>query len=847
LPFKGPFFERFFIKFPMALGDLLLAYASGLLVRDLLNDEQKRLFVEKAILFNPFVILISSIWGMFDALVAAFFVLSLFYFNREEYLSGSFFYAISVLIKQTTVFFLPLIFFILLKRTNVLRTMLYIVFIALIGLIVCLPFYISEPKGFLQQVLLLHANRPPWGYNAYTVFYFSLVLFAGTVIINNLLARMLILAFISTISFTMLFVTILFLSVSFYKGGSKKGNELVYYSLLIALTFIFLNKVTNEQYFIYSLSLLLIYSVISNKENLTRLYKDLSFYLFISTMIASMRFIYFIPADILVALVGRKNAEALWQLTPIFGETNLMVVATLIVGIFIILSPFLSLAKFYIKEVRVRLGVNITPKWFLDRIKSLKIKTFLIHVGKYRNMLLIGMILMASYEVSSTLAIYKSFGSNNFGYAEKEYRLGIHYMWLENPTHDPTKKEGSWTYSFLTPLEGFYESKTPYIDEDFELIKDAGIDTIVAEVFPGKSAAFLSLVELAKNYNLSIVPYVDINRFLNLSYLDFIKPDLGDGNHLDDYYSLKSSTWAIILNTIEEVLSIYDDPSLIRVNNKPLIIIDGVYNIYPGFGPDEINYQIDKLFDYYNVTYFNETILFDTLSERWNTTISNIGDIISLYPKNVTQLLNSSDIVSSDFLTILKYSFKMFWLEIKKELDENDKSIYMAISYYNDSLNIFTIEDYLDFSDCIFLAHKAYIDSIIKGEDLNKLFTLSEKISRVSSGKLNYSITYTVFLSKNTTSGILPHYYDYNVTWINALNKPSNLTIIYSWNNYMIGAVIEPTIELGESPLKITKYYSILLNKLNEELYFYMKHLFALEMIQNESQSCCRRRINKSR
>ena len=802
-PVKAPFFERFFIKLPMALGDLLLAYYAGKIVYYFSNDERKTRHAELAILFNPFFILISSVWGMFDALAMAFLLIAVDLSINEEFHKSAVVYAIAVLVKQTTLFASLVLFFYWWRKKGFKKTLIYTSTALLVFFGVSLPFLLSTPWGFLQQILMLHVNRPPWGYNIFTAIYFILIYVASGLIIGNPVFNLAFLAFISALSLSLLATTILFIGVWVFKKSELTKLDLIFSLMLTYFSFIFLSKVTNEPYFIYLMTLIAIYSLIKYDARLFKEFSSLSYYLLLSTLIAAMRFLIFIPSDVLMMFFGKEIAERLWQLTPIYGEANPYVVVTLAIGAILIVPTFLSLFKYYYDNIKEVLNYSITPRFILELFRNKEIKKSLYSLGKYKAVLIIVLILMFSYQ-SATLSKLIVYGNQSSVITLEGRIVGIHYTWMDNPSHDPTKKVGSWADAYLTPIEGYYESKVPYMARDLTQITSAGINTLVIEVYLGRSPAVSTLAELALDYNLSFIPYIDLGEMVNISYFSYINPDLGNGTKIPGLYELKLATWTTFLNTFLDITDVFNMPNIIKFGNKPVVIVDGVTLVYPGFDSEAISYQITNLFNYFNISNYNTSAILEFFSKRWNVTLNTIDDIFKLYPKNLTALLNTTNPISRDFLSVYAYSFYKFWSDLISAVEQQETGLYIIFGYMPDPLKLFNLENLSRIGSSLIIS-RYYSYKLLSQLSIEDYINATEMIAAINPS--NVSIGVAQFITLNSSLGPIPLYSMYNLTWNLVIEQNANLTIIYSWNDYVRGSVIEPTVELNEKPLQLTKYY----------------------------------------
>ena len=75
--------QRISVTLPFILGNLLCAYLVYKLVAGV-TSEDKANKAEKIILYNPFLILITSVRGMFDIWMVDFLLLSLLFLRKDQ-------------------------------------------------------------------------------------------------------------------------------------------------------------------------------------------------------------------------------------------------------------------------------------------------------------------------------------------------------------------------------------------------------------------------------------------------------------------------------------------------------------------------------------------------------------------------------------------------------------------------------------------------------------------------------------------------------------------------------------------------------------------------------------------
>ena len=97
--------EVTFVKLPLILSDLLSAFLIYKICQKCNLDEKTSKIAAAVYLFNPFSILISSIWGMFDSLAVLFALLGFYFFIEEKFYLSSLIWGFGV--KWYTVALIP--------------------------------------------------------------------------------------------------------------------------------------------------------------------------------------------------------------------------------------------------------------------------------------------------------------------------------------------------------------------------------------------------------------------------------------------------------------------------------------------------------------------------------------------------------------------------------------------------------------------------------------------------------------------------------------------------------------------------------------------------------------------
>ena len=147
----GTSFVIYIVKLVPNIFDLLIAGLIYLFVQKQLSFKLS-LLATVLYVFNPAVIFNAAVWGQFDAIYTMFLLLSLILAlkNKPELSAASF--AVSILTKPQAIALLPLIAFVIFKKSNFKRSMFSIVTFVATIFIVILPMQWSNPIAFLTDI-----------------------------------------------------------------------------------------------------------------------------------------------------------------------------------------------------------------------------------------------------------------------------------------------------------------------------------------------------------------------------------------------------------------------------------------------------------------------------------------------------------------------------------------------------------------------------------------------------------------------------------------------------------------------------------------------------------------------
>ncbi|AOZ75918.1 membrane protein [Clostridium pasteurianum] len=141
-----PIFNNYyylFLKLPSIITDILSGYFIYKIAYKHLSKEFA-ILLSAFYIFNPAVLINSSIWGQSDSVFAFIAILSIFFLSNNKLVFSSVLFTILVLMKPQGIILLPLLLFELIKRRNIKSIIQCILPALLTAIIIILPFSINN-------------------------------------------------------------------------------------------------------------------------------------------------------------------------------------------------------------------------------------------------------------------------------------------------------------------------------------------------------------------------------------------------------------------------------------------------------------------------------------------------------------------------------------------------------------------------------------------------------------------------------------------------------------------------------------------------------------------------------
>ena len=656
--------ERVFLKLSFIVGNLLCAF----LVHKLVASSDRAEFApkaEKVILYNPFLIFIAAVWGMFDVWMVNFLLLSIIRLRQQGLLRAGGYLGLSVLVKPIALIFLPVFLIYIWNNTGrMVKALSFAIISVLVFCVVSIPFFASSPEGFIQQVTGIHATRPPGGTAPLCLLYLG-GLVGG---LRDFGFFHLPLTAISAISVVLLGSSILLLLVYLYLRRETKEREFIASLLVVMVFFTLFNKVVNPQYFVTPIVLgcLLIFSYdkydILRASDMARYYGFLVIPLSLSQVFEGRHFLLFIPPDIAVRLWGKTGEQLDLQFAASapFSPDIYYAACQIIFGLFVAPSCIMAAVICYrvfsyiIPEVARHVVAYLRKSWFRATNEDLLIRVLTV--------LLVALFITLPILIALITYEFRSEKSTVPPVPLGDKAVGcFYYSWWHNSSRNPDRQYDNWAYTGLIPKEGYYNINQAYIQDDIQTMKEIGIDFAIAPVHNIYSERYFLLTRTCEDEGLFFAPLIELYDL----YID--RPRL---ETLSDY---DEETKQRMLTRIQVALSRSDSPSYLRFEGKPVVFI-------------------------HNSPYFpiDEEIGMD--SEFWMDIQSEVeeehGDIYWIMDVVGEDEINEPDGFDTGFLlpstawpSAMEVSQAIEeWNSKTRQLLENDQSVSVAtvIPYYND-------------------------------------------------------------------------------------------------------------------------------------------------------------------
>jgi dolichyl-phosphate-mannose-protein mannosyltransferase len=304
------------IKLPPIIFDIL----TSLFLYNAFKERSKRIAFSASVfyLFNPLVILNSSVWGQIDSVMAFFLLVSLYMLYKERYVKSAGLLAVAILVKPQALLFAPFYLLEYLYRLGTDRkkyTKLFLLCVLSFFVtfsVIILPFVIKKQPFFIAELFINTLSSYP--YASLNAFNFFALMGGNAVSVTN---RFL---FINYSAWGGIFIalSLVLCGYLYFKG---KGKSKIFYcpALFLSMVFMFGAKM-HERYLFTAIALFLAAYIIGRSKKILLISA-----LFTVTLYINVVYVY---------LESQAGSYYISSSNPILVLTSVANIAILCYGVF---------------------------------------------------------------------------------------------------------------------------------------------------------------------------------------------------------------------------------------------------------------------------------------------------------------------------------------------------------------------------------------------------------------------------------------------------------------------------------------------------------------------------------
>lgn len=272
------------IKLPPIIADILSGFLIYKLCGHLKIKDNWRIFFAALYVFNPMVILDSTIWGQVDSVWALAVLMGIYLVVREKYILSAFVLTLSIMIKPQGLFVCPVLIFAVVKRKDIVRFLLCAVTVVATLLITTLPYTIKYGPLWIFNLLLGTAS----GYEYASVNSFNFYTLLGLNWVRDSKKFL----GLSYFTWGVIAVAVVFLLVAIiYFRMRKKYTQLPYLAALMFSVWIVVFFVRmHERYMFPAIIFSLILAVLDNSKFMFKIYALITTTSFFNSLIILARY-----------------------------------------------------------------------------------------------------------------------------------------------------------------------------------------------------------------------------------------------------------------------------------------------------------------------------------------------------------------------------------------------------------------------------------------------------------------------------------------------------------------------------------------------------------------------------
>lgn len=509
-----PWLARILLKLPFLLGTLGFAWATRRLVAGTPGADGGRAVrladrAERWILLNPLFLIIAGVWGQFEALLLMLLVLAVLGLRAGKLGLGGLAYGGALLLKIFPLYVGPILLIHLVKTRGWKASLRFFGAAGGVFALVTLPFFLLEPQGTLQQILLMHAERPPARFAPVAALYLAsrwLTLNYGGLPSVDTLA-----AVYSRLSFALTLLVVAALATAYGRRQATERNLLLFLGLTMTGGLL-ATKVLNEQYTLLPLGLLAaahFHADAAGRRHpgLLPLLTAGTWAMAVAAMVDNVHFLRFLPPDIAARVLGAPVPVVTRQLADAVGLSvaNLRHVLGFLTGVGLVVPLVLALRILY---APVKEGL-IVLEHAVERVPAL------LRGAAPGRVVVAGAAILLVFALPLSAALAPQHALAHDGRpadAELPNRAVLAQVrsdWY-NPTNDPAVAAGTWAGIAAEPLAGHYNSNARKATDDLAALRAAGVDAVLLEVNPDYPAGASAVRRVAESVGMPYALSVDL-------------------------------------------------------------------------------------------------------------------------------------------------------------------------------------------------------------------------------------------------------------------------------------------------------------------------------------------------
>lgn len=788
-----PFLDRILLKLPMILGTLALAWVGGAWARRLGSDDATARRIETRFLANPFLILVGPVWGMTDTLLMALYMGGLIALAQGRRQLGGILVGLSILVKPFPILLLLPLAPYLIARDGWNKTLRFGAWAAGTALAVCLPFAIAEPAGFWRQAVGAHLARDPQGLTLWSLWPLS-----------ELPNQVISVASIAVMAAALLLVGI---AATRLRG---KGTSLVL-TLAAAIAILVANRVVNEQYLVLVVAPMLVFDVVHRLDGFGHWLTRWTPALFAAAIaLVGFHFLTFIPPDLANPLFGGRPVDyvafLLRSATPWFWR--------FVADFFAFAVPLtiLALGIMAWRLVRHLLAASPLPPPSAKRGLAPT-------AGACGLLLILGIVPLFGGAVAEP---------QPFQPAHDEPRVAaFHYLWWQNPAHDPDILYGNWPVVSQHPTMGYYSSTRGVAREHAEAMVAGGIDTAIVSYHRGELQRYQVFQQEAHDAGLWVTPLIELNQVYDQARHHPI-----DSNGVKVPYAayrLDNATRLAIEQFVLDLGGQLHEPSTLRLDGKPVVMFYDSYVSGASFHDEDKRALAATLLGMVPIEELRAQFDDPTMPATVDGLLRHHPTLLAgFYDPGAAALWRQAHL----------QMHREFWVTLRAELEAQLGPLYLVSG---DSFNERAGYD------------AGTVKSIVGLEVFDAAFIYSPSFTWGNQPKAPFNDTFALWEDRNhwltafartagagSSFGVAPAYDDtvnrkhgfkipafphgaaapsfYDLGWASTIDEPPSLVGVATFNEWFEGSSVEDSVEYGDRFLRETAQHRARLAGANQTL-----------------------------